>query len=69
MLDELTQALKGLSLGDVDADIHAKLAPILSNANIFGSDLYKAGIGEKIEALFVPRPAVSRRRKAGTEQV
>ena len=52
MLDELTQALKGLSLGDVDADIHAKLAPILSNANIFGSDLYKAGIGEKIEALF-----------------
>ena len=52
MLDELTAALDGLKLGDTTADIHGKLAPILSNANIFGSNLYEAGLGEKIEELF-----------------
>ena len=29
-----------------------QLKPILSNVNIFGVDLYRAGIGEKIEAIF-----------------
>ena len=52
MLDELSAALEGIKLGDIGKDIHDKLAPILSNANIFGIDLYKAGIGEKIEELF-----------------
>ena len=52
MLDELTEAMSGITLGTVPADLHEKLAPILSNANIFGSDLYKAGIGETIEGLF-----------------
>ena len=52
MLDELTAALDGITLGCDPAGLHEKLAPVLSNANIFGSDLYKAGIGEKIEALF-----------------
>ena len=57
MLDELSAALGGLKLGDSGADLHSKVAPILSNANIFGSDLYKAGIGEKIEALLAEEMA------------
>ncbi len=30
-----------------------QLKPILSNANIFGVDLYEAGIGETVEAMFL----------------
>nr|MCR5402778.1 mannitol dehydrogenase family protein [Butyrivibrio sp.] len=52
MLEELSEALKGVSLGDDAAKIHTALCPILSNANIFGSNLYEAGLGEKIEGLF-----------------
>ena len=52
MLEELTQKLDGIKLGTVPADLHEKLSPILSNANIFGSDLYAAGIGETIEDMF-----------------
>ena len=29
-----------------------RLKPILSNANIFGTDLYAAGVGEKVEEIF-----------------
>ena len=38
-------------LGDPDS-VGGKVKPILSNVNIFGSDLYEAGIGERIEELF-----------------
>lgn len=51
MLDEMRNALSGIVLGDVDS-IGDKLKPVLSNANIFGSNLYEAGIGEKIESIF-----------------
>ena len=51
MLEELTAQLKGIAWNDA-ASYTGQLKPILSNANIFGSDLYKAGLGEKIEALF-----------------
>ena len=51
MLDELTAKLSGITLGKPES-ADGKLTPILSNVNIFGSDLYKAGIGEKIEAMF-----------------
>ena len=51
MLEEMQAALAGVKLGD-QASIGDKLKSILSNANIFGSDLYKAGIGEKIEEIF-----------------
>ena len=37
----------------VDNHDVTRVASILSNENIFGIDLYKAGIGEKIEELFV----------------
>ena len=51
MLEELTAQLSGITLGNPDS-VGDKVKPILSNANIFGSDLYAAGIGERIEALF-----------------
>jgi fructuronate reductase len=50
MLGEMQKALSGITLGDPDS-VGDKLKPILSNANIFGTDLYAAGIGEKIEEL------------------
>lgn len=53
MLSELTGYVSNIKLGETDADkIHAALQPILSNETIFGLDLYKAGIGEKIEDIF-----------------
>ena len=50
MLEELQAALAGVKFGEPDS-VGDKLKPILSNANIFGSDLYAAGIGERIEEL------------------
>ena len=52
MLAELTNTLKDIKFG-VKESYTGQLKSILSNENIFGIDLYKAGIGEKIEELFV----------------
>ena len=43
--------MKGIEFGKPDS-VGEKLRPILSNENIFGIDLYKAGLGEKIEKIF-----------------
>jgi len=51
MLESLTEAVKGIELGKPET-VGDKLKPVLSNENIFGSDLYAAGLGEKIEELF-----------------
>lgn len=51
MIPELREKMAGIEFGNPDS-IGDKLKPILSNANIFGSDLYAAGIGDKIEELF-----------------
>ena len=51
MLDELKAKLSGIELRHPES-ADGKLKPILSNANIFGSDLYKAGLGDRIEELF-----------------
>ena len=51
MLEEMRAAVSGIKLGD-QSSIGDKLKPILSNANIFGTNLYEAGIGEKIEGIF-----------------
>ncbi len=51
MLAELTEKLAGVALGRPET-ADGKLHAILSNAHIFGSDLYADGIGERIEALF-----------------
>lgn len=50
-LERLTAMLSAVRLGE-DCDVHAVLAPILSDSAIFASDLYKAGLGEKIEGYF-----------------
>ena len=51
MIPELTEELKGIEVGNTES-YKGQLKPILSNANIFGIDLYKAGIGDKIEGMF-----------------
>lgn len=48
---ELTEQLKGIEVGKPET-YTGQLKPILSNANIWGVDLYTAGLGEKIETIF-----------------
>lgn len=48
LLSELQENIKNIGLGKTTG-LHEAVAPILSNAKIFGSDLYVAGLGEKIE--------------------
>lgn len=48
---EMTAKLEGVTVGNPES-VGGKLKPILSNARIFGVDLYAAGLGEKIEAMF-----------------
>ncbi len=52
MLPELCKELEGIELGKPET-YKGQLKPILSNENIFGSNLYKAGLGEKIEDYFI----------------
>ena len=52
MLEELSKALEGIEVGN-PSSYNGQLKSILSNANIFGIDLYEAGIGEKIEDMFL----------------
>jgi fructuronate reductase len=47
----LAPGLAGIKLGD-KGPFHAALEPILSNSGIFAVNLYEAGLGEKVEALF-----------------
>ncbi len=51
MVPELTKQLEGIQVGRPET-YTGQLKPILSNANIFGVNLYDAGIGERIEAMF-----------------
>lgn len=51
MAGELTAELAGIEVGKPET-YTGQLKAILSNANIFGIDLYEAGIGEKIEEMF-----------------
>ena len=48
MLPSLRAQLAGVEFGRPES-LTGQLRPILSNSNIFGLDLYAAGIGEKIE--------------------
>jgi fructuronate reductase len=48
---EMTEKLSGIVIGKPET-YQGQLKEILSNANIFGIDLFEAGIGEKIETLF-----------------
>lgn len=49
--EEMTERLKTVKVGEPDS-LTDQVKPILSNAHIFGIDLYKAGLGEKIEEIF-----------------
>lgn len=51
MYGELAEKLKGVKVGE-PCDVHAVLQPILSNAAIFGVDLYEAGLGGYTEDIF-----------------
>lgn len=50
-LESARDNLSGVKLGD-SGDFHKELAPLLSNATLFGIDLYTIGLGERIEGLF-----------------
>lgn len=52
MVPELTKQLEGIQVGKPDT-YKGQLKPILSNKNIFGIDLYQAGIGDIIEGMFI----------------
>lgn len=52
LLDELQAHLADVSLGGSDIDIHGALQPILSNASIFGVNLYETPLGDRVEELF-----------------
>lgn len=52
MLPMLTQSLRGIEIGN-PRSYCGQLKTLLSDASIFGVDLYEAGIGEKIEEMFV----------------
>ena len=51
MLPWLLKQLAGIENGKPES-LTCQLRPILSNVQIFGSDLYEAGLGEKIEEMF-----------------
>ena len=51
MIPELKKFLEGIDPLKPES-YNGQLKGILSNANIFGIDLYAAGIGETIEAMF-----------------
>lgn len=51
MLESVCAYFENISLGD-SGSFHEQLKPVLSNATIFGVDLYEAGLGEYVEALF-----------------
>lgn len=52
MLPELTETLSGIKVGE-PWTYSGQLHTILSNPILFGVDLYRAGLGGKIEALFL----------------
>lgn len=52
MADELKCQLDGIVWGE-SSSYTGQLKNLLSNANIFGINLYEAGIGDKIEEMFV----------------
>lgn len=53
MAEQLQKQLEGIRLGTDETIARGKVRPILENAHIFGSNLYEAGIGTKIEDFFI----------------
>ena len=51
MSGELREQLRDIVVGKPETFTH-QLRPILSNERLFFTDLYQAGLGEKIETMF-----------------
>ena len=51
MNDEISEALSSVRIGDPDS-FTDQLKSILSNESVFHTDMYKSGVGEKIEEYF-----------------
>ena len=51
LLEEVVPYVTTIALGD-KGPFHDQLKPILSNATIFGINLYEAGLGERVEGYF-----------------
>ena len=51
MYESLAKQLEGVRIGE-DCDVHEALSPILSDARIFGVNLYEAGLGHYVEEVF-----------------
>lgn len=51
-LEEVKKYVAGVTLGET-VDVHKVLEPVLKDKTIFAVDLYEAGLGEKIEGMFV----------------
>ena len=51
LADTLHEMLSGIVWGE-PSSLTDQLRPILSNKNIFFTDLYEAGLGERIEEFF-----------------
>lgn len=51
LLEELKLQIEGIKLGDSEGYAE-KIKPILSDAKIFGVDLYSVGLGERVESYF-----------------
>lgn len=49
LMDDLKRSLEGIELGSTSADVSG----IVGNTSIFGFDLYEAGLGTKIEGMFL----------------
>lgn len=52
LLEELQEKLEGIKIGNGNENIDEILKPLLSNESIFGIDLYKVGIAEKVISYF-----------------
>ena len=50
ILPAMQKQLAGVTLGQTE-NLHEALKPILSDASIFGVDLYAAGLGDRVEAM------------------
>lgn len=62
LLPAMAERFGKVKLGE-KADVHALLAPVFSNADIFGVNLYEAGLGERAETYFermIARPGAVR---------
>ncbi len=51
LLDTVKPFVSGIALGDPDADI-SSIDPLLSNASIFGVNLFEAGLGDRVKDYF-----------------